>query len=76
MSALRIPIGTTYVILPMAAVFAMLFTVVKMFERIVSQSSSKGRNTVMSPSLMLLGSFLLLAFCGLPMAFALEYRHF
>ncbi|MDY0095211.1 MAG: TRAP transporter small permease [Candidatus Vecturithrix sp.] len=42
MSALRIPIGTTYIILPVAAVFMMLFTVVKMFERIVSQSSSKG----------------------------------
>ncbi|GAK60611.1 TRAP dicarboxylate transporter [Candidatus Vecturithrix granuli] len=42
MSALRIPIGTTYIILPVAAVFMMLFTVVKMFERIVGQSLSKG----------------------------------
>ncbi len=42
MSALHIPIGTTYVILPIAAIFMMAFTTVKALERLVRHYSQHG----------------------------------
>ncbi len=42
MSALHIPIGTTYVILPAAAILMIMFTVVKALERLVTHYTKKG----------------------------------
>ena len=42
MSALHIPIGITYVILPAAAALMIIFTVVKALERLVAHYTTKG----------------------------------
>jgi TRAP-type C4-dicarboxylate transport system permease small subunit len=42
MSALHIPIGITYVILPVAAVLMIIFTVVKALDRLMTHYTKKG----------------------------------
>jgi TRAP-type C4-dicarboxylate transport system permease small subunit len=42
MSALHIPIGITYIILPVAALIMIIFTVVKALERLVTHYTRKG----------------------------------